>query len=107
LTDQENLQREVEALSKNLKALNESSFGTKINDLNSKVLRLEDHYKNLVTKISEENLAEEIEGLKAALDQLRFELDKKADRSLIADVYSKANEPKQDQAQEKYDFNEF
>ena len=97
----------MEALSKNMKALNDSQLGNRLGDLALKLSRLEDMLKALNSKISEENLAEEIESIKGMIDQMKYDIEKKADRSLIADVYSKASEPKQDLVQEKYDFNEF
>ena len=107
LTDVENLQKDVDALSKTLKLLSDSQFSLKITDLTNKHLKLEESLKNLINKLQDENSVEEIEGLKSAIDELKYEIEKKADKSLIADVYSKAAEPKHEQVQEKYDFNEF
>ena len=107
LADMENLQREVEILSKSIKAMNDSQYGNKITELTIKLTKLEESLKLLNLKLDDANLSEELESLKSLIDQLQFDLEKKADKSLIADVYSKASEPKQEQHQEKYDFNEF
>lgn len=107
LADMENLQREVEILSKSIKAMNDSQYGSKITELTIKLTKLEESLKLLNLKLDDANLSEELESLKSLIDQLQFDLEKKADKSLIADVYSKASEPKQEQHQEKYDFNEF
>jgi hypothetical protein len=90
-----------------LKNLQDSNFQSKFSELQAKIWKLEEELKKMTSKLLEENLAEEFENLKSAMDQIRYELDKKADKGLIADVYSKASEPKQENMGEKYDFSEF
>ncbi|OMJ93597.1 hypothetical protein SteCoe_3435 [Stentor coeruleus] len=107
ITDLLNLQKELEMLAKSIKSFHDSNYSTKISDLSAKLSKLEELLKALNSKINDENIFDEVEGLKTAIDLLRYELDKKADKSLIADMYSKSNEPKQDLVQEKHDFNEF
>lgn len=96
----------MEALQKSLRTLNDSNILSKLTDLTQQVNKLEHSLSLLTLKLNDENLQEEFENLRSLVDQLKYELDKKADKNLIADMYSKASEPKQD-AQEKHDFGEF
>jgi hypothetical protein len=102
-----NLTKEVETLAKSLKLMQDSNLNLKLTELTTKIVRVDEEVKRILGKIEDENLAEEIEGFRTALDQIRFELDKKADKGLIADVYSKASEPKGENLAEKHDFSEF
>lgn len=106
VVDHENLKKDVEILQKSLKHLNDNNLLGKLNDLTQQVHKLELSLNQLTSKLNDENLQEEFENLRSLVDQLKYELDKKADKNLIADMYSKASEPKQD-AQEKHDFGEF
>jgi len=106
VVDHDNLKKEVEALQKSFKGITDSNLLGKVNDLTQQVHKLEHSLSLLTAKVNDENLLEEFENLRSLLDQLKYELDKKADKNLIADMYSKTSEPKQD-AQEKHDFAEF